>query len=149
MKLTMAFTNKVPEWMVYSRLVHMPRHVARYDQQAQCSLHLANVKENSETCGVQRWRGSVVVMLHLCPVSDPILFLRLLELKAQVELVALSLAYPHPLMLWHDSIIDGPLEESKLLEQGLGLMKREYIWDKTLNSCGLQARGCEGKVKLR
>lgn len=57
--------------------------------------------------------GSVVEMLHLGPVGDPILFLRLLGLKAEIELVALSLADLHPLVLWHYPVVDGSLEESK------------------------------------
>lgn len=56
---------------------------------------------------------SVVVMLHFCPVGDPILFLRLLRLEAQVKLIALSLADPHPPVLWHYPVVDGALEESK------------------------------------
>lgn len=45
--------------------------------------------------------ASVVVTLHLCPVGDPILFLWLHRLKSQTEVVALSLANPHPPVLWH------------------------------------------------
>lgn len=52
-------------------------------------------------------------MLHLCPVGDPILLLRLLRLKSQIELIALSLANFHPLVLWHYPVVDGSLEESK------------------------------------
>lgn len=60
-------------------------------------------------------KASVVVMLHLCPVGDPILFLWLLRLKSQIELIPLSLANFHPLVLWHYPVVDGSLEESKLL----------------------------------
>lgn len=58
-------------------------------------------------------KASVVVMLHLCPVGDPVLFLWLLRLKSQIELIALSLANFHPLVLWHYPVVDGSLEESK------------------------------------
>lgn len=53
-------------------------------------------------------------MLHLCPAGDPILFLRLLRLKSQIKLIALSLANFHPLVLWHYPVVDGSLKESKL-----------------------------------
>lgn len=59
-------------------------------------------------------KASVVVMLHLCPVGDPVLFLWLLRQKSQIELIALSLANFHPLVLWHYPVVDGSLEESKL-----------------------------------
>lgn len=59
--------------------------------------------------------ASVVVMLHLCPVGDPILFLWLLRLKSQIELIALSLTNFHPLVLWHYPVVNGSLEESKLV----------------------------------
>lgn len=62
-------------------------------------------------------KASVVVMLHLCPVGDPILFLWLLRLKPQIELIALSLANFHPLVLWHYPVVDGSLEESKLVRK--------------------------------
>lgn len=58
-------------------------------------------------------RASVVVPLHLCPVGDPILLLWLLGLKSQIELVALGLANSHPAVLWHYTVVDGSLEESK------------------------------------
>lgn len=60
-------------------------------------------------------KASVVVMLHLCPVCDPVLFLWLLRLKSQIELIALSLANLHPPVLWHYPVVDGSLEESKLV----------------------------------
>ncbi len=60
-------------------------------------------------------KASVVVMLHLCPVGDPVLFLWLLRLKSQIELITLSLANFHPLVLWHYPVVDGSLEESKLM----------------------------------
>lgn len=64
-------------------------------------------------------KASVVVMLHLSPVCDPVLSLWILGLKSKIELIALSLANLHPLMLWHDPVIDSPLEESKLVgEEG-------------------------------
>ena len=53
-------------------------------------------------------------MLHLCPVGDPVLFLWLLRLKSQIELIALSPSNFHPLVLWHYPVVDGSLEESKL-----------------------------------
>lgn len=59
-------------------------------------------------------KASVVVMLHLSPVSDPVLFLGLLRLKSQVELIALSLANLHSLVFWHYAVVDGSVEESKL-----------------------------------
>lgn len=62
-------------------------------------------------------KASVVVMLHLCPVGDPILFLWLLGLKSKIELIALSLANFHPLVLWHYPVVDGSLEESKLVRK--------------------------------
>lgn len=77
-------------------------------------------------------------MLHLCPVGDPILFLRLLRLKSQIELIALSLANFHPLVLWHYPVVDGSLEESKLVgrerEREGGDIKEEALkqqgsWD--------------------
>lgn len=58
-------------------------------------------------------KASVVVMLHLCPVGDPVLFLWLLRLKSQIKLIALSPANFHPLVLWHYPVVDGSLEESK------------------------------------
>lgn len=58
-----------------------------------------------------------VVMLHLCPVCDPVLFLWLLRLKPHIELIALSLANFHPLVLWHYPVVDGSLEESKLVRR--------------------------------
>lgn len=60
-------------------------------------------------------KASVVVMLHLCPVCDPVLFLWILRLKSQIELIALSLANFHPLVLWHYPVVDSSLEESKLV----------------------------------
>lgn len=59
-------------------------------------------------------KASVVVMLHLCPTCDPILFLWLLGLKPQIELITLSPANFHSLVLWHYSVVDGSLEEAKL-----------------------------------
>lgn len=59
-------------------------------------------------------KASVVITLHFCPVGDPVLFLWLLKLKSQIELIALSPANFHPLVLWHYPIVDGSLEESKL-----------------------------------
>lgn len=58
-------------------------------------------------------KASVVVMLHLCPTCDPILFLWLLGLKPQIELITLSPANFHSLVLWHYSVVDGSLEEAK------------------------------------
>lgn len=58
-------------------------------------------------------KASVVVTLHFCPVGDPILFLRLLELKSKIELIPLSLENLHPLVLCHYPVVDGSLEESK------------------------------------
>lgn len=52
-------------------------------------------------------------MLHLCPAGDPVLFLRLLRLISQIELIALSLPNFHSLVLWHYPVVDGSLEESK------------------------------------
>lgn len=72
-------------------------------------------------------QASVIVTLHLCPVCDPVLLLWLLRLKPQIELIALSLADPHPLVLWHYPVIDGALEESKLAgredERGVNLKR--------------------------
>lgn len=59
-------------------------------------------------------KASVVVMLHLCPTCDPILFLWLLGLKPQIELITLSPANFHSLVFWHYSVVDGSLEEAKL-----------------------------------
>lgn len=58
-------------------------------------------------------KASVVVMLHFCPVGDPILFLWLLKLKSKIELIPLSLGNSHPLVLWHYPVVDSSLEESK------------------------------------
>lgn len=68
-------------------------------------------------------------MLHFCPVGDPILFLWLLRLKAQIELIALSLADFHPPVLWHDPVVDGSLEEAKLVWRGRqgGEVKEETL----------------------
>lgn len=52
-------------------------------------------------------------MLHLFPVGDPVLFLWLLWLKSQVELIALSSGNSHPAVLWHYPVVDGSLEEPK------------------------------------
>ncbi len=53
-------------------------------------------------------------MLHLCPAGDPVLFLWLLRLESQIELIALSLANFYPPVLWHYPVVDGSLEETKL-----------------------------------
>lgn len=60
-------------------------------------------------------KASVVVMLHLCPVGDPVLFLWFLRLKSQIELITFSLANFHPLVLWHYPVVHSSLEESKLV----------------------------------
>lgn len=65
----------------------------------------------SFTASVLKAKASVVIMLHLRPAGDPILFLRLFRLKSQIELIALGLAYFHPLVLWHYPVVDGSLEE--------------------------------------
>lgn len=59
-------------------------------------------------------KASVVKMLHLCPVGDPVLFLRLLGTKSQIELIALGSADLHRPMLWHYPVVEGSLEEPKL-----------------------------------
>lgn len=60
-------------------------------------------------------RVSVVVTLHLCPVGDPVLFACILRLEANVELVALLITEFHSIVLWYNLVVDGPLEEAKLL----------------------------------
>lgn len=82
----------------------------------QAQSFLFGLCQNSVTvCGSGfKVKASVVVMLHLGPVGDPILFLRLLGLKSQIELIAFSFANFHPLVLWHYPVVDGSLEESKL-----------------------------------
>ena len=81
-------------------------------------------------------------MLYLCPVGDPVLFLWLLRLKSQIELIALSLANFHPLVLWHYPVVDGSLEESKLVgekerEREGGDIKEDTLY--TAGELGLMA----------
>lgn len=59
--------------------------------------------------------ASVVATLHLCPVGDPILFLWLLKLESEIELIPLGLANFHPLVLWHYAVVDRSLEEPELV----------------------------------
>lgn len=56
-----------------------------------------------------------MVMLHLRPGCDPGLFPWLLRLKSGVELMPLGPANSYPLVLWHDPVVDGPLEEESML----------------------------------
>lgn len=72
-----------------------------------------------------KFRASVVVMLHFCPVGDPVLFLRFLRLKSQIKLIALSLTNFHPLVLWHYAVVDGSLEESKLRQRQTETERKE------------------------
>lgn len=95
-------------------------HCPQFAVQSPCDsmepivLCLARVKPRVTVSGSgPKVKASVVEMLHLCPVGDPILFLWLLRLKSQIELIALSLANFHPLVLWHYPVVDGSLEESK------------------------------------
>ena len=53
-------------------------------------------------------------MVYLSPVGDQVLSLRLAGWEAHAPFVAVCLADPHPLVLWHDAIVDGPPEEPKL-----------------------------------
>ena len=53
-------------------------------------------------------------MVYLSPVGDQVLSLRLAGGEAHAPFVAVCLAGPHPPVLWHDAIVDGPLEEPKL-----------------------------------
>ena len=53
-------------------------------------------------------------MVYLSPVGDQVLSLRPAGWEAHAPFVAVCLADPHPLVLWHDAIVDGPLEEPKL-----------------------------------
>lgn len=57
--------------------------------------------------------ASVVITLHFSPAGDPILLVWLFRLKSQIELIAVGLAYFHPLVLWHYPVVDGPLEEAE------------------------------------
>lgn len=78
------------------QLVHALQSM--WHNQAQCSVF--GPCQTSVTVNGPN-EASVVVTLHLGPVGDPILFLWLHRLKSQTELVALSLANPHPPVLWH------------------------------------------------
>lgn len=53
-------------------------------------------------------------MLHLCPVGDPVLFLRLLGTKSKIEPITLGSADLHRAMLWHYPVVESSLEEPKL-----------------------------------
>lgn len=63
-------------------------------------------------------KASIVILLHLRPVCDPVLFPRVLGPNTQIELIALSPANFHPLVLWHYPVVDGPPEESELWGRG-------------------------------
>ena len=67
---------------------------------------------------LERKTWSVVVMVYLCPVGDQVLSLRLAGWEAHASFVAVCLADPHPPVLWHDAIVDSPLEEPKLARCG-------------------------------
>lgn len=90
-------------------------------------------------------KASVVVMLHLCPVGDPILFLWFLQLKTQIELIALSLANFHPLVLWHHPVVDRSLKESKLEEWEEG---EKEVTSKRMHLSGTRA-GINDGLKRR
>lgn len=83
-------------------------------------------------------------MLHLCPVCDPVLFLWLLRLKSQIELITLSLANFHPLVLWHYLVVDSSLEETKLVgkerEKEATLKRLKRIHTYTAGVLGLMMR---------
>lgn len=81
-------------------------------------------------------------MLHLCPAGDPVLFLWLLRLESQIELIALSLANFHPLVLWHYPVVDGSLEESKL-----GVKDREK--ERTLKRIHSRRAGIKDGLRRR
>lgn len=110
-------------------------------EQAHCSLFGSCQTSTMVSDTEFKVKASVVVMLHLCPVSDPVLFLGLLRLKSQVELIALSLAYFHSLVFWHYAVVDGSVEESKLEDK----IDKEVIKEDTLN--GIVNEG--GRVRLR
>lgn len=57
--------------------------------------------------------ASVVISLYLGPAGDPILLVWLLRLESQIELIAVGLAYFHPLVLWHYPVVDSALEEAE------------------------------------
>lgn len=86
-------------------------------------------------------KASVVEMLCLGPVGDPILFLWLLGLKTQIELIAFSPANLHPLVLRHHPVIDGPFKESKLdgrreeKKGGRGVREYAFKLQGNLGSC--------------
>lgn len=111
--------------MHYPQLVHAARLSPAF------FVWPVSTQYDGECFRVQK-KASVVVMLHLCPVCDPVLFLWLLRLKPQIELIALSLANFHPLVLWHYPVVDGSLEESKLVGRERGGDDIKQIKEDTL-----------------
>ena len=97
--------------MLYPQLVHALESPCGSTEPSALCLACISVMVSGSGFKVE---ASVVVMLYLCPVGDPILFLWLLRLKSQIELIALSLANFHPLVLWHYTVVEGSLKESKL-----------------------------------
>lgn len=113
--------------------------------QAQCSLFGPCQTGVMVSGSGSKIKASVVVMLHLCPVCDPVLFLWLLRLKSQIELIALSLANFHPLVLWHYPVVDSSLEESKLV----GKEREKEATLKRLKRIHLHSRGAGINDALR
>lgn len=84
-------------------------------------------------------KASVVAMLHLCPAGNPVLFLWLLGLKSQIELITLIPANFHPAVLWHYPVVDGSLEESKLV--GKQKVHGDYMESRSMRRNGCHNRG--------
>lgn len=77
------------------------------------SSRRTNMKASASGSKTQK-KASVVILLHLRPVRDPVLFSRVPGLTIQVGVIALSPTDFHPLVLWHYPVVDGSPEESQL-----------------------------------
>lgn len=65
--------------------------------------------------GRREVKRSVVIFMHFCPVGDPEFLAQfLLGLKGQV--IAFLFAYFHSMVLCHYPVVNGPFEETALLE---------------------------------
>lgn len=64
---------------------------------------------------MERVKTSVVKFMHFCPVGHPE-FLAEFLLGLEGQVVAFLFADFHTVVLWHDPVVNSPLEETTLLQ---------------------------------
>ncbi len=85
-----------------------------------CWVEMGLIKDvlqssRSPGSGRREVKRSVVIFMHFCPVGDPEFPAQfMLGLKGQV--IAFLFAYFHSMVLWHYPVVNGPFEETALLE---------------------------------